>query len=73
MSVSEIKQLLLDFDLTGSSQYRNALEKHELVQCLLDSSRYAHTYTCLLDSSSFILTHNTYTISLLTYIMYMHY
>ena len=39
MSIGDVKRLLLDFGLTGSVQYRNALEKRELIQCLLDSDR----------------------------------
>lgn len=39
MSIGDVKRLLLEFGLTGSVQYRNALEKRELIQCLLDSDR----------------------------------
>jgi hypothetical protein len=39
MSIGGIKRMLLDFGLTSSVQYKNALEKRELIQCLLDSTR----------------------------------
>ena len=39
MSVGDVKRMLLDFGLTDSVQYRNALEKKELIECLVNSSR----------------------------------
>ena len=39
MSIKEVKKMLFDFGLTDTVQYKEAIEKSELVACLVDSGR----------------------------------
>ena len=39
MSIKEVKKMLFDFGLTDTIQYKEAIEKRELVACLVDSGR----------------------------------